>query len=77
MHIIFNTDILTLNSSKRLIPRGKGYCKIFYSNNDDFIWKKCKVKSKNFSDVKLTSTDYKSKPIVQKIEDDVVLAFNI
>ena len=77
MQIIFNSDLLTYNSSRKLVPRGKGYCKIFYSNNDDFIWKKCKVKSKHISDVKLTSTDYTTKPRIPNKEEDVVLAFNI
>ena len=77
MQIIFNSDLLTFNSSRNLVPRGKGYCKIFYSNNNDFIWKKCKVKSKYISNVKLTSTDYKTKPNILNKEDDVVLAFNI
>ena len=77
LQIIFNDDMLTFNSSRRLIPRGKGYCKIFYSSNNDFIWKKCKVKSNNKSDVKLASTDYKTKPKILNKDEDVVLAFNI
>ena len=77
MQIIFDDDLLTFNSSRRLIPRGKGYCKIFYSNNSDFIWKKCKVKSNHISDVILTSTDYKTKPKIINKDDDVVLALDI
>jgi hypothetical protein len=77
MQIIFNSDLLTFNSKRDPVPRGRGYCKIFYSNNNDFIWKKCKVKSKDISNAKLTSTDYKTIPNILNKEDDVVLAFNI
>ena len=79
IQIIFNNDLLTYNSSHRLIPRGKGYCKIFYSSNNDFIWKKCNVKSKDIYNAKLASTDYKTIPSIQKKDEDedVVLAFNI
>ena len=77
MQIIFNSDLLTFNSKHDPVPRGRGYCKIFYSNNNDFIWKKCKVKSKDISNAKLTSTDYKTIPNILNKEDDVVLAFNI
>ena len=77
IQVIFNNDLLTLNSSHRLVPRGKGYCKIFYSDNNDFIWKKCNVKSKDVSNAKLTNTDYKTKPNIKNKDEDVVLAFNI
>ena len=77
IQVIFNNDLLTLNSSHRLVTRGKGYCKIFYSDNNDFIWKKCNVKSKDISNAKLTNTDYKTIPVIQNKEEDVVLAFNI
>ena len=79
MQIIFNSDLLTFNSSRRLIPRGKGYCKIFYSDNNDFVWKKCKIKSKykDISNVKLESVDYKTIPKIADKEKDVVLSFNI
>ena len=77
IQIIFNNDLLTFNSSHRLVQRGKGYCKIFYSNNNDFIWRKCNVKSKDISNAKLTSTDYKTIPTILNRNEDVVLAFNI
>ena len=77
IQIIFNNDLLTFNSSRNPVPRGEGYCKIFYSNNNDFIWKKCKVKSKDFSNAKLTSTDYRTIPIIANKNEDVVLAYNI
>jgi hypothetical protein len=77
IQIIFNNDLLTFNSSKRTpVPRKPGYCKIFYSNNNDFAWKKCKVKGKDIKNAKLNSCDYKTFPNIEN-EDDVVLAFNI
>ena len=77
LQIIFNSDILTLNSSKRLVTRGRGYCKIFYSRYNDFIWKKCKIKSKDKSNAKLTSVDYKTMPNIIDKNQDVVQAYNI
>ncbi len=77
IQIIFNNDLLTFNSSHRLVQRGKGYCKIFYSNNNDFIWRKCNVKSKDISNAKLTNTDYKTIPNIPNKNEDVVLALNI
>ena len=77
IQIIFNNDLLTFNSSKRTpVPRKPGYCKIFYSNNNEFVWKKCRVKAKDIKNAKLTSCDYKTLPNIEN-EDDVVLAFNI
>ena len=73
--LIFNTDLISFNTTQNLVMRGKGYCKIFYSNNNDFIWKKCNVKSKDICNAKLSSVDYKSKPLLNK--NDVVLAYNI
>ena len=73
LKIVFNLDSYSYSKSN-LMTRKNGYCKIFYSNNNDFIWKKCKVKNK-ITDAKLTSTDYKSKPLLNN--DDVVFAFNI
>ena len=75
LKIIFNMDSFSYNSNNNLVTRKDGYCKIFYSNNNDYIWKKCKIKKNKISDVKLTSTDYKSKPLLNN--DDVVFAFNI
>ena len=77
LKLIFNPDLISFNSTQHLVMRGKGYCKIFYSNNNnsDFIWKKCNIKSKNITDAKLSSVDYKSKPNL--INDDVVFAYNI
>ena len=77
MQVIFNSDMLTINSSRRLVPRGRGYCKILYSRYNDFVWKKCKVKSKGMWSAKLTSVDYKTLPKILDKEKDVVKAFNI
>mgnify|MGYP006873000002 CR=1 FL=1 len=77
IQIIFDNDFITFNSSRNPVPRAPGYCKIFYSNDNDFIWKKCKVKPKNITDAKLDSTDYKTKLMIKDKDDDVVLAYNI
>ena len=75
--VIFNTDLFSFsNTNQKLVNRRNGYCKIFYSDNNDFIWKKCKVNSKDITNAKLINADYKSKPIILN-KDDVVLAFNI
>ena len=79
LKIIFNANsfsfISNLSKSKNLISRENGYCKIFYSDNNDFQWKKCKIKLRSNNNVKLTSVDYKTKPLLK--EDDVILAYNI
>ena len=65
--LILNPDIFSVNNSntKQIFERKNGYCKIYYSkNNDEFIWKKCKIKAIDKSNVKLTSKDYDSKPKV-------------
>jgi len=77
IQILFDNDFLTFNSSRNPVPRVPGYCKIFYSDDNDFIWKKCKVKSKNIIDAKLDSTDYKTKLKLKSKDNDAVLAFNI
>ena len=64
-----------LSKSKNLITMENGYCKIFYSDNNDFQWKKCKIKLPNINNVKLTSVDFKTKPLLKK--EDVTLAYNI
>jgi hypothetical protein len=75
LKVILNNNSFTFVSNQKLVSRGRAYCKIFYSNNNDFIWKKCNAKPKNISNAKLISTDYKSKPLLNN--DDVVLGFNI
>ena len=74
LKVILSTDLFTFISNQKLVSRGRGYCKIFYSNNNDYIWKKCNVKSRNINNAKLIGTDYISKPLLNN--DDVVLAFN-
>ena len=75
--LILNPDSFsyTAKNSIRVLERRNGYCKIFYSNYNDFIWKKCKIKTNNKNNVKLTCKDFESKPNV--INDDVVFAFNL
>ena len=76
--LILNPDIFSVNNSntKKIFERKNGYCKIYYSkNNDEFMWKKCKIKGIDKSNVKLTSKDYSSKPKV--VNNDVVFAYNL
>ena len=77
IHIIFNNDIMTLNSNRRPVEKEDGYCKIYSSNNNDFSWKKCKIKKHNLSYAKLVSADYKSTPRILNKNDDVLIAYNI
>ena len=77
IHIIFNNDIMTLNSNRKPVEKEEGYCKIYSSNNNDFSWKKCKVKKHNMSYAKLVSADYKSTPRILNKNDDVLLAYDI
>ena len=77
MHIIFNNDVMTLNSNRKPIQKEEGYCKIYYSTNNDFIWKKCKIKRNNRNYAKLISADYKSLPRILNKNDDILLAYDI
>ena len=77
IHIMFNNDLMSFNSERQPVQKENGYCKIYLSNNDDFIWKKCKVKRKNMDKVKLMSCDYKSIPRILNKNEDVVLAYDI
>ena len=43
IQIIYDKDYWTFFYSRNPIIREPGYCKIFYSKDNDFIWKKCKV----------------------------------
>ena len=74
IEIKFKPDLFTYNSINGLAEREKGYCKIFYSNNNDFIWKKCYVKS-NKKNAKLISVDYKTEPILNN--GDIILAYDL
>jgi hypothetical protein len=77
IQIIYDKDYWTFFYSRNPIIREPGYCKIFYSKDNDFIWKKCKVISQNITDAKLNSTDYKTKLKINNLDDDVVLLYNI
>ena len=74
IEIKFKQDLFTYNSINGLAEREKGYCKIFYSNNNDFIWKKCYVKS-NKKNAKLISVDYETEPILNN--GDIILAYDL
>ena len=77
LHVIFNNDIMTLNSKRKPVQKEDGYCKIYYSTNNDFYWKKCKVKRQNTDYTKLTSADYKSVPRILNKNDDILLGYDI
>ena len=77
LHIIFNNDIMTLNSNRKPVEKEDGYCKIYYSTNNDFIWKKCKVKRHNNTYSKLKSVDYKTTPRILNKNEDILLAYDI
>ena len=77
IRITFDNDLVSFNSNKKIVEKEDGYCKIYLSNNDDFIWKKCKVKRKKMDKVKLVSSDYKSSPRILNKDEDVILAYDI
>ena len=77
IHIIFNNDIMTLNSNRKPVQKEDGYCKIYHSTNNDFSWKKCKIKRNNMNYAKLISTDYKTTPRILNKNDDILLAYDI
>ena len=77
IHITFNNDMMSLNTDRKPIIKEDGYCKIYYSNNDDFIWKKCRVKRNNMDKSQLISSDYKTVPRILNINEDVVLTNDI
>ena len=75
IHIIYDNDKMSLDSKMSLILKKEGYCKIYCSNNDDFIWKKCKIKNKN--KIELNCVDYKTNPRIIDKNEDVVLSYDI
>jgi len=77
IQIMLNNDIMTLNSSRQYELREDGYCKIYESNNNDFSWKKCKIKRKNKENCKLASSEYKTIPRILNKNDDVIYAYDI
>ena len=80
IRINLDNDILSFDSKRNLVQKKDGYCKIYYSNNDDFSWKKCKIKSfssNNIDKVYLSSSDYKTNPRILNKKEDVVFEFDI
>ena len=77
IHVNFNNDIMTLNSNRKPVQKEDGYCKIYYSTNNDFVWKKCKVKRNNMNYSKLVNTDYITKPRILNKSDDILFAYDI
>ena len=75
--IILDLGIMSLNSNKQLVAKEDGFCKIYISNNNDFIWRKCKVRINNLDKVKLIASDYKTNPRILNKDEDVVLAYDI
>lgn len=39
IHITFDDDIMFINSSMNIVEKEDGYCKIYYSTNNEFAWK--------------------------------------
>ena len=80
LEIIFKFNFFSFSpnrsQSKYLNLKENGYCKILYSNNNDFQWKKCRINPKKNNNAKLTSVDYESKPLFQN-NDDITLAYNV
>ena len=80
IRISIDNDILSFDSNRNLIQKKEGFCKIYYSNSDDFSWKKCKIKchsSNNIDKVYLSSADYKTSPRILNKKEDVVFEFDI
>ena len=77
IRINFDNDILSFDSKRNPVVKKEGYCKIYYSNNDDFSWKKCKIKGLSTDKVYLSSVDYKTTPRILNKKEDVVLAYDI
>ena len=77
IRINFDNDILSFDSKRNPVVKKEGYCKIYYSNNDDFSWKKCKIKGLSTDKVYLSSVDYKTTPRILTKKEDVVLAYDI
>ena len=77
IHITFDNNMMSFNSDRKPVEKEDGYCKIYLSNNDDFVWKKCKIKRNNMNKVKLVSCDYKTVPRILNKNEDVVLAYDI
>ena len=75
--ITFDNNLMSLNSQRKPVSKEDGYCKIYLSNNDDFIWRKCKVRRNNLDKVKLIGSDYKTAPRILNKDEDVVLAYDI
>ena len=75
LKIIFNPESFNVSQTINIKLKAKGYCKIFHSNNNDFVWKKIKlgdIKDKK-GKVKCFN-NYKPK-LIQ--EDNCVLAYKI
>ena len=77
IRINFDNDILSFDSKRNPVVKKDGYCKIYYSNNDDFAWKKCKIKGFSTDKVYLSSVDYKTSPRILNKKEDVVFAYDI
>ena len=75
LKIIFNPESFNVSQTINIKLKAKGYCKIFHSNNNDFVWKKIKlgdIKDKK-GKVKCFN-NYKPK-LIQ--EDNCVVAYKI
>ena len=76
LRIIFSAESFNITQSIYMKLKAKGYYKIFYSNNKDFIWKKIKINSNAFEKRGKVKCFNNYNPMLNK-ENDFVLAYNL
>ena len=76
LRIIFSAESFNITQSIFMKLKAKGYYKIFYSNNKDFIWKKIKINSNAFEKRGKVKCFNNYNPVLNK-ENDYVLAYNL
>ena len=76
LKIIFSTENFNVTKTINIKLKTKGYSKIFYNSDKDFIWRKAKFNSsENQNSGKIKCFDNYS-PILNK-EEDYVMAYNL
>ena len=76
LRIIFSAESFNITQSIYMKLKAKGYYKIYYSNNKDFIWKKIKINSNAFEKRGKVKCFNNYNPVLNK-ENDYVLAYNL
>ena len=76
LKIIFNSESFNLSRTNSIKLKTKGYYKIYYNNNKDFIWKKININSNNDSNKGEVKCFKNYKPILNN-DKDFVLTYNI